>query len=198
MDEVIFDNGIATVSGFAMAYNADPQTREYTGATREYVAAGVGLPAYAWPDTPPVASAGFVARRTGDGNGWELAEDHRGVKAYRKATREAVTVQDIGPLDESLTLTEPETAFDVWQDNAWVTDTLAQKAAQEQEAEALRSFKIQEVNSTTQLWQTQLALGMISDASKTKLIAWMTYANALQEVDTTLAPYVVWPEKPAV
>lgn len=196
MDEVIFDNGIATVSGWAMAYNADPVTREYTGSTREYVSAGVGLPAYAWPDAPPDASAGFVARRTEDGSGWELTEDYRGAKAYRKATREAVIITAIGPLDDDLTLTEPETGFDVWQDNAWVTDIVAQKAAQEQSAEALRKSKIQEVNTTTQLWQTQLALGMISDASKAKLIKWMTYADQLQAVDVTLAPYVVWPEKP--
>jgi hypothetical protein len=196
MNVVSFENGTALQDGMVIVYNADPLTGEFVGVTQEYIAAGVGLPALSCLVAPPDAERGFVARLLADGSGWELVTDNRGQTAYRKATREAVSVRDIGPLDDALTLDAPATAYDVWQGSGWVTDTVAQKAAQENEAEALRAAKIQEVNTTTQLWQTQLALGMISDANKAKLIKWMTYADQLQAVDVTLAPYVVWPEKP--
>lgn len=195
MSEVIFENGIAAASGWVMAYSADPLTGEFAGAAQEYVTQGVGLPAFSTLDAPPDAPAGQVACLTLDG--WELVADLRGQTAYSKQTRRAVLITSIGPLSDALTLIAPTTDYDVWQDAAWVTDAVAQKAAQVEDAETLRSSKIQEVNRITQLWQTQLALGMISAANKAKLIKWMTYADQLQAVDVTLAPYVTWPEKPA-
>ncbi|MCV5289035.1 tail fiber assembly protein, partial [Escherichia coli] len=37
----------------------------------------------------------------------------------------------------------------------------------------------------------------ISDEDKTSLIAWIWYIKALQEVDTSKAPDITWPAKPA-
>lgn len=195
--EATLENGLALQDGWVTAYNVNPATGEFVSETQEYVTAGVGLPAYCMAVAPPAVPTGQVARLKSNGTGWELVQDLRGQTAYNRQTRQAVVIENIGALDKSLTLLEPQTEFDTWQDNGWVTDTAAQKTAQIKEAESLRATKLAEVNAVTQMWQTQLALGMISDASKAKLIKWMTYADQLQEVDTTLAPYVVWPEKPA-
>jgi len=54
---------------------------------------------------------------------------------------------------------------------------------------------LQSINNTTQLWQTQLALGIITDADKTTLTAWMKYAQEVQAIDTT-ATSITWPEEP--
>lgn len=61
------------------------------------------------------------------------------------------------------------------------------------EKERLLNYAKQHIS----LWQTQLQLGMISDADKAKLIEWMHYITALQAVDTSTAPDINWPQQPA-
>lgn len=56
-----------------------------------------------------------------------------------------------------------------------------------------KSALLQSINSKTQMWQTQLALGMITDADKASLIVWMKYAQAVSAVDTSTVPDITWP-----
>ncbi|EMD0829329.1 tail fiber assembly protein [Morganella morganii] len=55
---------------------------------------------------------------------------------------------------------------------------------------------ITEANQKTQLWQTQLMLGIITDEDKASLTEWMLYVQKVQAVDTSTAPDIIWPEKP--
>ncbi len=64
-------------------------------------------------------------------------------------------------------------------------------------ADAQKSSLLQDVNSKTQLWQTQLMLGIITAADKATLTTWMTYVQAVQAVDTSAAPNITWPTPPA-
>lgn len=63
-------------------------------------------------------------------------------------------------------------------------------------AEAEKLARIDNAKKHISLWQTQLQLGMISDADKAKLIEWMHYITALQAVDTSTAPDIQWPPEP--
>ncbi|MFZ1871479.1 MAG: tail fiber assembly protein [Chania sp.] len=65
-------------------------------------------------------------------------------------------------------------------------------------AEAQKSALLRSINAKTQIWQTQLALGIITDADKSSLIAWMEYAQAVQAIDTLVAPNIEWPQPPAL
>ncbi|MDJ3915543.1 tail fiber assembly protein [Salmonella enterica] len=65
-------------------------------------------------------------------------------------------------------------------------------AAAEQQKAAL----LLEAQATISIWQTELQLGIISDEDKTSLIAWMNYIKAVQAVDTSKAPDIIWPDKP--
>ncbi|MEM8158299.1 tail fiber assembly protein [Morganella morganii] len=65
------------------------------------------------------------------------------------------------------------------------------------EAEAKKQALIDEVNQKTQLWQTQLMLGIITEEDKASLKEWMLYAQKVQAVDTSTAPDIHWPVKPA-
>lgn len=65
------------------------------------------------------------------------------------------------------------------------------------EAEQQKEALLSEAQTTISLWQTELQLGIISDEDKASLIAWMQYIKALQAVDTSIAPDIIWPEKPA-
>ncbi|MGL5528139.1 MAG: tail fiber assembly protein [Plesiomonas shigelloides] len=60
-----------------------------------------------------------------------------------------------------------------------------------------KTMRIDSAKQHISLWQTQLQLGMISDADKAKLIEWMHYITALQAVDTSTAPDINWPPQPA-
>ena len=78
-----------------------------------------------------------------------------------------------------------------------MTDTAAQQRAAVATAEAEKSSRISEAGSVTQVWQTQLALGIISADDKAQLTAWMRYIQQVQATDTASAPDISWPEKPA-
>lgn len=62
------------------------------------------------------------------------------------------------------------------------------------QAESQKKSIISSASQSTQVLQTQLLLGIISDADKEKLIVWMKYIQAIQAVDTSNAPDVKWPD----
>ncbi|MBM0749015.1 tail assembly chaperone [Pantoea eucrina] len=198
MKKVTFKNGLATANGVVTAYNAHPSTGLYAGSTTEKVTKGVGLPAFCTIQAPPAILPDELKIARFSGDGWEIIDDFRGLKAYQKSTRYVLEVTEVGPLDDSMTLEAPATEHDVWSGSAWVTDSAAAEAAAREAAEKLRADKLAEVHSATQLWQTQLLLNMISDASKAKLIEWMAYAELLQNIDISAGAAVAWPDKPSV
>ncbi|RBX44555.1 phage tail protein [Escherichia coli] len=51
------------------------------------------------------------------------------------------------------------------------------------------------VRDKTQLWDSQLRLGIISDENKQKLTEWMLYAQKVESTDTSSLP-VTFPEQP--
>lgn len=63
-------------------------------------------------------------------------------------------------------------------------------------AEEKKQQLIDEANQKTQMWQTQLMLGIITDEDKASLTEWMLYVQKVQAVDTSTAPDIIWPEKP--
>lgn len=63
-------------------------------------------------------------------------------------------------------------------------------------AEQQKTALLLEAQETISFWQTELQLGIISDADKASLIAWMSYIKALKAVDTSKAPDITWPTTP--
>lgn len=188
------DNGLAQVSGVMIVYNFEPDTGLYTGTSQEFITQGVGIPANSTSDAPPGGVTGKVSvYRNG---GWHQIADHRGETVYSKVTGEAVTVTQPGEYPDDTTLLKPTTPFDKWGGAAWVTDKTAQKTAAVNAAKTEKSSRIAEAVDMTQVWQTQLMLGIITDADKARLMAWMKYLQAVQAVNTDSAPDISWPEKP--
>ncbi|WP_414147540.1 tail fiber assembly protein [Erwinia sp. BNK-24-b] len=188
-------NGLAKASGTLAVYNFDAQSGEFTGTTGEYLPQGVGVPANACSSAPPVIGAGFVAVYR-DG-GWQSVADHRGETVYSITDGSATEITAPGDYPADTTTQAPATSYDQWVGGKWVTDMDAQQAAAVQAAEAEKAARIAEANNTTQAWQTQLRLDIITDADKASLTAWMKYVQEVQAVDTTVALDVTWPEKPA-
>ncbi|EMA1803238.1 tail fiber assembly protein, partial [Cronobacter turicensis] len=73
----------------------------------------------------------------------------------------------------------------------------AQQAAAVASAENQKQALLQQAQSTISIWQTELQMEIISEENKARLLAWLNYIKTLQAVDTSAAPAVSWPEKPA-
>ncbi|MGK6329139.1 tail fiber assembly protein [Erwinia sp. DT-104] len=185
-------NGLAKAAGTLTVYNFDNLTGEFTGATDEYLPQGVGVPACACSSAPPSAETGFVSIYR-DG-GWQTVADHRGETVYFTADGSATAITAPGNYPAGTTTQVPATAFDKWDGEKWVTDGDAQQAAAVSEAEAEKAARISEANSTTQAWQTQLRLDIITDADKASLTAWMKYVQEVQAINTDSAPDICWPQ----
>ncbi|WP_219953043.1 tail fiber assembly protein [Dickeya zeae] len=191
------ENGLATRAGWMTVYHVDPHTREYTGASYEYLMVGTGLPADSYADTPALPSLGQALRRSTDGLAWEHVPDYRGSTVYNTTDGKQQTVTTIGALQDGVTELAPATAFDVWDGDQWVTDTEAQKAAAVKAAQqdlatrkAAATGRINELNYAT-------TLAMATDAENAALIEWQRYMVQLSRIDTSVAPNIDWPAEPA-
>ena len=79
---------------------------------------------------------------------------------------------------------------------SWVD--LPSPTAEEEVASAVayKTSLLSQITFKTQIWQTQLVLGIITDADKAELTAWMKYAQAVSAIDTSTAPNITWPTAP--
>ncbi len=66
---------------------------------------------------------------------------------------------------------------------------------QRQQSENEKQSLLQLVRDKTQLWDSQLRLGIISDENKQKLTEWMLFAQKVESTDTSSLP-VTFPEQP--
>lgn len=64
------------------------------------------------------------------------------------------------------------------------------------EAEYKKAELLTRVSAKTQLWHSQLNLGMIKEADRDTLARWMIFAQELQAIDTSKAPNIAWPIMP--
>ncbi len=188
------DNGLATASGLLTVYNYHSVTGEYTDSVEEYVSVGVGIADYSTCHQPPEAVDGKA--RIFDGT-WQLINDYRGNIVYSTIDGSARVVTEPGDYPAGTTLLKPATLYDKWNGRKWVTDKDARQAALIKDADSEKASRISEANNKTQAWQTQLLLGMIKDSDKAMLTEWMSYIQAVQAVETSLAPAISWPERPA-
>lgn len=196
MAKVTLDNeGLAKSAGTLKVYNFDAVSGEYAGTTDEFLLPGVGIPANACTSAPPSLDANQVAIfRNGS---WLTEPDHRGETVYSVADGSEVMVTETGGYPSDTTTLKPSSGFDSWDGKKWVTDTDALRAANVAEAARHKAELISQANSTTQAWQTQLSLGIITDADKASLTVWMQYIQVVQAVDVSTAPDISWPQMPA-
>ncbi|WP_447724748.1 tail fiber assembly protein [Enterobacter asburiae] len=195
MKPVFDENGLATEPGYIRCYYYDAVTSEYMGWSDEYINIGVSMPGDSTDIDPGDEVAGKVALF--QNGGWMLNEDHRGETVYSTADATSSTVDYIGPVKDGYTSVAPTGSYKKWDGKKWVTDTDAQHAADVKAADKQKAALLVEAQETISFWQTELQLDIISDEDKAILIAWMQYIKAVQAVDTSKAPDIIWPEKPA-
>ncbi|EEC9518954.1 tail fiber assembly protein [Escherichia coli] len=198
MNNAILNNElIAVQEGNIIVYNYNSETREYISASTEFLAVGVGIPAYSCLDAPGTHKAGYAICRSMDLNSWEYVPDHRGETVYDTETGEAKEITVPGDYPENTTTLAPLTSYDKWDGEKWVTDTEAQHSAAVDAAEAQRQSLIDTAMASISLIQLKLQAGRkLTQAETTRLNAVLDYIDAVTATDTSTAPDVIWPELP--
>ncbi|MES1004322.1 tail fiber assembly protein [Escherichia coli] len=196
--EIILDeNGFATEAGFITVYNYNGETREFISSSVEYLPFGVGVPAHSCADAPGSKKDGFAICRNADSTGWEYVADHRGETVYSTETGESKEITALGDYPENATTIAPLTPYDKWDGEKWVTDTEAQHSAAVDAAEAQRQSLIDAAMASISLIQLKLQAGRkLTQAETARLNAVLDYIDALELVDISCAPDVIWPELP--
>ncbi|EAV0887652.1 tail fiber assembly protein [Salmonella enterica] len=184
---------IATVAGEITVYNYDSETREYLSSAVEFLAVGVGIPAYSCTDAPVAEKNGLAVCRTVSLDGWEYVTDHRGETVYDKQTGQPVRMTALGDYPDSVTTIAPSTPYDRWNGSEWVTDMDAKndaaRASAEQKKKALRSIADTEI-----AWlQDSVDAGIATEKETAALTEWKKYRVLLMRVDTSKT---VWPTPP--
>lgn len=191
----VFDNdGLAIQAGDICCFYYDELTGEYTGWSDEFINIGVSMPRGATDIDPGEYVEGNAALF--NNGGWKWQADHRGETVYSTADGRRTTVDYIGEIRDGFTIVNPDTPYDVWDGNKWVTDSEAQHAADVAEAEQQKEALLSESQKTISFWQTELQLGIISDEDKASLIEWLAYIKAVKAVTISTAPEINWPFPP--
>lgn len=196
-NEIVLDiTGLANISGTITVYNFAPDNGLYIGSSLEFLSKGVGIPAYSTIYAPFAEEQGKACIYNNEK--WKQVADHRGETVYLKKTGEAITLNHLGDYPENITLMKPKTKFDRWIGEGWITDTALQHQAITDEQQAQKDTLISEALSVTQVWQTQLLLGIISETEKEKLKLWMQYLQAVRAIDVVSMTVKKWPDRPIV
>lgn len=192
------ENGFATEAGFITVYSYDGETREYLSSSVEYLPFGVGVPANSCVDAPISKKDGFAIRRNADLTGWEYVADHRGETVYNTENGDEITIAEMGEYPENTTTIAPLTPYDKWNGEKWVTDTVAQHAADIATADADKQARIDQANNymDSKQWPGKAALGRLTDTEKEQYNQWLDYLDELEAIDTSSAPDVEWPACP--
>ncbi|EFG6575831.1 tail fiber assembly protein [Escherichia coli] len=198
MNNAILNNElIAVQEGNIIVYNYNSETREYISASTEFLAVGVGIPAYSCLDEPGIHKAGYAICRSADLNSWEYVPDHRGEIVYNTETGDAKEITTPGDYPENTTTIAPLTPYDKWDGEKWVTDTEAQHSAAVDAAEAQRQSLMDTAIASISLIQLKLQAGRkLTPAETTRLNVVLDYIDAVTATDTSTAPDVIWPELP--
>ncbi|MGP0817060.1 tail fiber assembly protein [Escherichia coli] len=198
MNNAILNNELIAVQEVnIIVYNYNSETREYISASTEFLAVGVGIPAYSCLDAPGTHKAGYAICRSADLNSWEYVPDHRGETVYSTETGEAKEITVPGDYPENTTTLAPLTSYDKWDGEKWVTDTEAQHSAAVDAAEAQRQSLIDAAMASISLIQLKLQAGRkLTQTENTRLNTVLDYIDAVTATDTSTAPDVIWPELP--
>lgn len=193
---MMFDeNGNAVDTLETTVHGFDPVTGEFTGTYDVRVIEGTGIPGLSTLTAPPKDKAGYacVCQK---GN-WVYLKDLRGQTVYATATGQAQQIAYLGDIQQGYVSAAPATPYDVWNGKKWVTDTEAQKAAQVVQLEAVRTSLLSQADDIMRDWRDELALGVISDEDKAKLLNWLDYKKHVKAVNISVGESISWPEEPA-
>ncbi|MBT1869324.1 tail fiber assembly protein [Enterobacter mori] len=196
MQNAILEYGFATTAGNVVVFNYDSETREILSSTTEYIPVGVGLPANACTDAPPEGKDGFVVCRAITDDSWEYLADHRGETVWNTETGEPVEITLPGGYPAGTSTVAPETPYDAWDGEQWVTNETAKIDADIKNAELKKAELLIMAGAIISPLQDAVELGIADNEESNLYDAWRKYRVLLNRVDPLLVPNLDWPEQP--
>lgn len=194
---IIGEDGFGKKTGYVKVYSTIGEQNEYFHATITYVSLHAGIGSDMYLDAPILPDDDSLAVvRSGDLTHWETCVDHRGKIAYRKEDRSEYIIDYLGDIKEDVTWLKPETVFDYWDGDKWVTDKEAQKQDAIQSAKYEKRYRIDRASEIIQPLQDAVDLDMATEEEKIQLRSWKLYRLNLHRKDISTAPDIEWPEKP--
>lgn len=186
--------GFAIIAGWTEVYHYSEITKEFGGASYEFIYEGVSLPAHSCGDAPNQAPEGKAIIRQGEQ--WVHVNDYRGQKIYLKETGLESVMREIGDIPDNYTLLKPGSEFDIWNGEKWVFDTEKQhqyyvKLAKEEKAEL-----IYQASEQITYRQDAVDAEIATDEEVAVCEAWKKYRVLLNRIDVNDAPNINWPQKP--
>ncbi|HHH1986711.1 TPA: tail fiber assembly protein [Yersinia enterocolitica] len=177
-------------------FNYHYETKEFTGETDEYIAPYTGIPGSSTLIAPLPPKAGYAVVFNEDAQQWKYTEDYRGTEVYDTQTGYSRPVITLGPLPEGFTSLAPTSQFDCWDGSQWVKDEEAEKRYHLAEAEQEKRHLLNEANTKIQILQDSIELGLGTESTEAKLLAWRRYRVLLDRLDISTAPNIMWLAKP--
>ncbi|MFQ6246951.1 tail fiber assembly protein [Yersinia enterocolitica] len=177
-------------------YNYHYETKEFTGATDEYIAPYTGIPGSSTFIAPLSPKDGYAVVFNEDAQQWEYTEDYRGTEAYDTQTGYSRPVITLGPLSEGFTSQAPTSQFDHWDGSQWVKDENAEKKHHLAEAEQKKRDLLNEASTKIQIFQDTIELGLATETTEAELLAWRKYRVQLNQLDISAAPDINWLSMP--
>lgn len=164
-----------------------------------------GLPEWAVQVVPPTAEPGHVLLFT-EGR-WQQLQDMTGKTFYGAYGHSATVPEPYFVLPEGSTFTPPETPFDVWNGNEWVTDEEARaeaeaKAAEQQrqqivsQAQQQRLSYLDDADRQIRYLQDAIDLGMQQEGDVERLTDCKRFRVLVSRINPEDAPDIDWPVMP--
>lgn len=188
MNRAILDvENVALAKGVCTVYNYSKDTGEYISRSDEYLAVGVGLPAYSCTDAPGEQKLGFAICRDQELNSWQYVPDHRGEIVFNFVNMKRLEITQLGDYPSDTTTDLPLTPYDTWNGYEWVTDHVAI-------AESKKHDLLENAQKRITIIQMKLLLGRaLSKAELEKINSVLNYIDCLNHVNLTKAPDIEWP-----
>ncbi|HDL7647218.1 TPA: tail fiber assembly protein [Yersinia enterocolitica] len=177
-------------------FNYHYETKEFTGATDEYIAPYTGIPGSSTLIAPLPPKDGYAVVFNEDAQQWEYTEDYRGTEAYDTQTGYSRPVNQLGPLPEGFTSLAPTSQFDCWDGSQWVKDEEAEKRHHLAEAEQKKQYLLSEASTKIQILHDSIELELATETTEAELLAWRKYRVQLNQLDISVAPDIDWPSMP--
>ncbi|HBR1086188.1 TPA: tail fiber assembly protein [Klebsiella pneumoniae] len=190
------DNALCILPGTVIIFNYRPDTREYTSSAEENIPFGVSLPACSTLEAPPEKNEGYAVCRNSAGTAWEQVEDYRGKTLYRVSDQTQAVMYVPGEVPEGYTLLAPDSAYDVWNGESWVTDNDKKNAALAVTVAQQKTSLLSRANNEIAWLQDAVDLNQATESEAQRLNDWKTYRIALNRTDLTDPASVSWPSVP--
>lgn len=172
-------------------FNHEHPLRPFTGS--DYANIDSFAPINALRVAPELKAGFHPCERDG---AWIMVPDYRGTKVYDTATAQQSEIKELGELPDGVTITAPDVEFPKWSGKQWVTDKAKQQEYEVAVAESQKQSLLAEAEQAIAMLERKVRLGMATDEAKAKLNEWEIYSVGMSDVDTSLAPDIIWPVKP--